>query len=232
MIGIAIEKIWWYKCSNSSLLTALNSASMPSGGHTSVTKWLNKAASTEIPFLPGIARVVFDNKQVIGKCYRVKANQSSVPSRVVTSMAYLLIDESNELHYQDTLKPSGWMFNDISETVVESIVQSFNQHNNLLRETRNNLLETSLAALKDTQILIKNEFSDNIDKTINQKNFAYQFKICSQCNIKSPSTNRICKSCKGKLIKPKIDDGKSATEKKHVTHYSYFKNKLTPNDMI
>ena len=104
---------------------------MPSGGHTPVTKWLNKAASTEIPFPPGIVRVVFDNEQVIGKCYRVKANQSSVPSSVVTSMAYLLIDGSNKLQYQDTLKPSGWMFDDISETVAESIVQSFNQHNNL-----------------------------------------------------------------------------------------------------
>ena len=80
-------------------------------------------------------------------------------------------------------------------------VQSFNQHNNLLLETRNNLLETSLPALKDTQILNENEFSDNIDKIINQKNIANQFKICSQCNIKCPSTNRICKSCKGKLIK-------------------------------
>ena len=49
------------------MLTALNSASMPSGGHTSVTKWLNKAASTEIPFLVYIVkvRVVFDNEQVI-----------------------------------------------------------------------------------------------------------------------------------------------------------------------
>ena len=128
-------------------------------------------------------------------------------------MTYLLIDERNELQSQDTLKLSRCMFDDISETVVESIVQSFNQHNNLLRETRNNLLETSLAALKATQILIKNEFSDNIDKIINQKNFANQFKICSQCNIKSPSTNRICKSCKGKLIKPKIADGESATKK-------------------
>ena len=51
---------------------------MPSGGHRSVTKWLNKAASTEIPFSPGIVRVVFDNEQVIGKRFRVKANQSPV----------------------------------------------------------------------------------------------------------------------------------------------------------
>ena len=101
------ENLVTYKCSNSSLLTALNSASMPSGGHTSVTKWLNKAASTEIPFPPGIVRVVFDNEQVIGKCYRVKANQSSVPSSVVTSMAYLLIHESSQLQYQATLKASG-----------------------------------------------------------------------------------------------------------------------------
>ena len=52
---------------------------MSSGGHTSVTKWLNKAASTEIPFPPVIVRAVFDNEQVTGKRYRVRTNQSSYP---------------------------------------------------------------------------------------------------------------------------------------------------------
>ena len=112
------------------------------------------------------------------------------------------------------------------------IVQSFNQHNNLFQETCNNLLETRLTALHGlTQRLNENKFSDNIDKIINQKNFANQFKSCSQCNLKSPSTNRICKSCKGKLIKPKIADGESATKKKPVNPYSLFKNKLLPNDV-
>ena len=146
-------------------------------------------------------------------------------------MAYLSIDESNKLQYQDALKPSGWMFDDISETVAKSIVQSFNQHNNLFRETHNNLLETSLAALKDTQILNENKFSDNIDKIINQKNFANQFKSCSQCNLESPSTNRICKSGKCNLIKPKIADGERATKRKPVNPYSHFKNKPIPNDI-
>ena len=92
-------------------------------------------------------------------------------------MAYLSIDASSELQCQDIPKPSGWMFDDISETVAESIVQSFNQHNNLFQETRNNLLETRLAALKDTLILNKNKFCENIDKIINQKNFASQFNV-------------------------------------------------------
>ena len=88
-----------------------------------------------------------------------------------------------------------------------------------------------MAALKDTQILNKNKFSDNIDKITNRKNFANQFKICSRCNLESPSTNRICKSCKGKLIKPKIADGESATEKKAVNPYSHFKSKPIPNNI-
>ena len=71
---------------------------------------------------------------------------------------------------------------------------------------------TFVAALKDPQILNESKFFDNIDKIINQKNFANEFKICPQCNLESPSTNGICKSCKGKLIKPKIADGENATE--------------------
>ena len=98
-------------------------------------------------------------------------------------------------------------------------------------QTCNNLLETSLAALKDTQILNENKFSDKIDKIINQKKFANQFKSCSQCNLKSPSTNRICKSGKCNLIKPKIADGERATKRKPINPYSHFKNKPTPNDI-
>ena len=55
---------------------------------------MNKAAESEIKSPKGIVRVVFNNKQVIGKRYRVKADQASVPAGVITSSAYLIIDDS------------------------------------------------------------------------------------------------------------------------------------------
>lgn len=68
------------KRSNNPLLSALNCSSKSSGSHTYLTSWLNSSASSEIEFPEGIERVVFDNEQIIGKRYRVKTNQSTVPA--------------------------------------------------------------------------------------------------------------------------------------------------------
>ena len=55
-------------------------------------------------------RVVFDYEQIIGKRYRVKANQSSVPTSVITSTIYLSIDESSQMQIDEYFKLSNWMF--------------------------------------------------------------------------------------------------------------------------
>ena len=75
------ENLITYQLSNNPLLSALlNCSSKPSGSHTYLTSWLNSSASSEIEFPEGIERVVFDNEQIIGKRYRVKTNQSTVPA--------------------------------------------------------------------------------------------------------------------------------------------------------
>ena len=48
------EGLITYKMSNSSLLSALNSKSKPSGSHTFITSWSNKSAECPIDFPPGV----------------------------------------------------------------------------------------------------------------------------------------------------------------------------------
>ena len=95
------ENLVTYKLSNNALLSALNSSTKPCGSHTFLSTWLNKAAESEIKFPNGIVGVVFDNEHVIGKRYRVKADQASVPASVITSSAYLIIDDSNNMQFED-----------------------------------------------------------------------------------------------------------------------------------
>ena len=73
------EALVTYKLSNRTQLSALNSKSKPYGLHTYITSWLNKLVANEIEFPPGAVQTVFDNEQVVGKRYHVKANQSTVP---------------------------------------------------------------------------------------------------------------------------------------------------------
>ena len=70
-------------------------------------------------------KVAFDNEQVIEKWSRVKANQSSVPSSVISSSAYISIDKTNDIQYNYDFKPANWMFKPIQETLLESIFDSF-----------------------------------------------------------------------------------------------------------
>ena len=145
------EGLITYKMSNSSLLSGLNSKSKSSGSHTFITSWLNKSAECPINFPPGVVRVVFDNEQVIGKRYRVKANQFSVTSSFISCSSYVSIDKTNDIQYSNDFKPANWMFKPIRETLLESIFDSFEQYNDLFQQTRNQLLSERLALIIGSQ---------------------------------------------------------------------------------
>ena len=140
-----------YKLSNNALLSALNSRTKPYGSYTFLSTWLNKTAGSEIKFPNGIVRVVFDNEQVIGKRYRVKADQALVPASVVTSSAYLIIDDSNNMQFEDTYKPSDWMFKSVDESLIDSIIDSFESNNGIFRVTHNKLLKERMCYFKITE---------------------------------------------------------------------------------
>jgi len=98
-----------------------------------LAKWLNESAANEIEFPPGIVRVVFDNEQVIGKRYRVKANQTSVPTSVTSSSVYLSIDKGNNIQTEEKFQPSNWMFDSLDETTMNALLDSFGQYNDTFR---------------------------------------------------------------------------------------------------
>ena len=76
-------------------------------------------------------RVVFDNEQIIGKRYRVKTNQSAVPASVISSSAYLSIDNKSKIQYDDRFMPSKWMFDSLDDVTINSVIESFDQYNNI-----------------------------------------------------------------------------------------------------
>ena len=87
--------------------------------------WLNKAASAKIEFPPRTVRVVFNTEQVIGKRYRVKTNQSSVPTSAITSAIYLSIDESSQMQSDEYFKLSNWMFDPVDNNLANALLDSF-----------------------------------------------------------------------------------------------------------
>ena len=102
--------------------------------------WLNNTASKCTKFPASFVGVVFDNEQVIGKWYRVKANQQSVLASVINS--------GNFSQHNKTFKPSKWMFRpNIDDAFTSKILKTFDEHNLLFRVTRNDFISENLGTL-------------------------------------------------------------------------------------
>ena len=140
---------------------------------------MNKALESEIKFPKGIVRVVFNNKQVIGKRYRVKADQASVPAGVITSSAYLIIDDSSNMLFEDIWKPSDWMFKSVDESLTDSIIDSFESNNGIFRVARNKLLEERISVILKSQKGEDSELFDCIGVLVKHRLEAEHFKICN-----------------------------------------------------
>ena len=144
------ENLVSFKLSNSALLTCLMASSSPSGSSTTLLNWLNKASLQPLTVPQGMVRLVFDNEQVVGKRYRVKAGQSTVPMSAITSHLYMLMDENCNIQYEDKYKPSNWMFNDINEEIEQIVLNSFDKYNDTFRSTRNNFIKKRLSVILDS----------------------------------------------------------------------------------
>ena len=220
-----------YKLSNRAQLSALNSKSKPSGLHTYITSWLNKLAANEIEFPPGVVQTVFDNEQVVGKRYHVKADQSTVPSSIIPSSIYLSIDKTNDIQNNENLRLVHLMFQPVDDILINKTINSFDEKNNTFRMARNNLLKERMDILAgDLKRRDDEELFDLINEIVKAKERATMFKFCPVCKEEAPFRNRACKLCKEKLIKlnDTFDINKTPLP---VDLYNHFKNKATENNV-
>ena len=120
-------------------------------------------------FPGGVVRCVFDNEQVIGKRYSVKAAKSAAPVSVITSHAYLLIDPESNFQTIEAMKPSSWMFEDMKDEQIYSLKNVTAEMSTYLRETRNTFISESLKVLKTSQRYEDSTCRDKIDNLVAEK---------------------------------------------------------------
>ena len=167
---------------------------------------------------------------MIGKRYHVKADQSSVRSSVISSSAYISIDKTNDIQYNYDFKPANWMFKPIQETLLECIFDSLEQYNDLFRQTRNQLLSERLALMIGSQeINADNEMQDDINRLVEEKKSAANFKMCLPCKQETPFSQKTCRLCKTKLVKYDVHFNDKASPK--VDPYDHFNVKPLENEI-
>ena len=226
------QNLLTYSLSNSKLLVNFNAATTPAGSYSFLKKWLSELSNEEIKVPSGDVRIVFDNEQVVGKIYRVKAEENKVPLSVITSHAYLKISKTSNLQYDSKLKPKYWMFNTLSQEQKLYFLAYPSKHNSYFRSTRNDLVASRITELVKQQNVSKNQITDFIDDLINAKVSSTLYKECVDCGGANDATYRVCRNCKGPLKVPvvpikypnEMSDGK-------YDAYKHFNFPINTNDV-
>ena len=119
------------------------------------------------------------------------------------------------------------MFKSVDESLIDSIIDSFESNNGIFRVTRNELLKERVSVILKSKKGEGTELFDCIDVLVKRRQEAEHFKICLQCNSKAPVTLKTCKVYKGKLARLEVSTEESQQEK--VNLYSHFKAKEKSN---
>ena len=98
-----------YCLTHSKQLTRFHGRTSPSGSYTYLTERLSSQASEPISYPKRLCKSVFDNEQVIGKTRTIKA-ENKVPMSVITSRAYISIDEKSKIQEDKAYCTSNWLF--------------------------------------------------------------------------------------------------------------------------
>ena len=114
------------------------------------------------------------------------------------------------------------------ETVMDAVLDSFNQYNDIFRQTRNELLAARMSVLMNAQNFCEDKQFDYVDN-LNPENTTHR-KICPNCNTEAPVSQRTCKLCKGKtLFRQEIEE--VIIDGREINPYSHFTVQPNANDV-
>ncbi|XP_060601916.1 uncharacterized protein LOC132755133 [Ruditapes philippinarum] len=181
-----------------------------------ISKWLADEASTPVEFPKGLVRTVFDNEQVIGKTYRIKAD-SKVPTSIVTSHLYICIDPESTIQNDEKFAPSNWLFDKPNDHQKALFLSEDENCVNVFRVTRNNLISRCLVSV---ELEHSNGSFDFIDSVLSRK--ACREKVCLHCGAENEFTGRKCTNCKGPLVHECQNFSDIYDKKNNLNPYSFF----------
>ncbi|XP_063952838.1 uncharacterized protein LOC135153566 [Lytechinus pictus] len=185
------ENIVMYSFTSSKLGANLMNHVSPAGSYrTLIIRCLDSSAEDSIAIPAGTSRCVFDNNQIIGKTYTIKRD-NKVPTSVMCSAAYISLNEE--------LKPSKWMWNSPPEKEGSDLLVFSSDYDDFFRDTRDKLLKQQIQKVYDEH---NQQSEDHIDKYVQEIKDAQTEKICIECGGANDVTYRICRACKGSLVKP------------------------------
>lgn len=183
---------------------------------------MSDQATTALNVPPGIVRSVFDNEQVIGKTYKVQA-ENKVPMSIVTSHIYISIDKCNEIQRDETFAPSNWLFGKPSQIQKQEFLNESKETVEFFRHSRNMFIKERMFSVRDEQNNSnENGIYDYVDEAVTRKIENENEKVCVSCGAENELTSRKCTNCKGYLVKEKPDMTDLYSRNSKIKPYKHF----------
>jgi len=104
----------------------------------------------------GLVKSIFDNSQKVGKTY-VISSTNIVPTSVITTHLWTVLDEHSDLQYKEELSPRNWIQRKLSLGQRSDLINLLSKPSMEYRITRNRFIQTCI------QVVIREcENEDNI----------------------------------------------------------------------
>lgn len=138
-----IENLLCYSYTNCKTYLNFLGERSPGGAYTFICNWLKEQSKEPIPYPDGLAKSVFDNSQKIGKTYLISGT-NIVPTSVITSHLWIILDQQNNMQKTETLSPRNWMFKSLSNEQRLLLIETLSKPSAELRVTRNRFIQYCL----------------------------------------------------------------------------------------
>jgi hypothetical protein len=192
-----VNNLIQFQSTQSKMLLNMNSKLYPGGSYSTVTNWLS-SQSVRSPVYPQHDCIVaFDNDQIVGKTWNVRAN-NKVNVSVVTSMC--AVEFESKQQFDHSIHPKLWFkYSDFTERLLDirnregkvyDLVHDthYRQLYMNLEEAINLIYKEQVAALKDDY------FFDDIDQSIADEPGMDQIK-CLLCGMQFKKSKIKCDKC-------------------------------------
>ncbi|XP_041466282.1 uncharacterized protein LOC121416832 isoform X2 [Lytechinus variegatus] len=221
------ENILIYSVSKSKLLPDALGGVSPAGTYYRLRKWLDHQAYHELPPLNGDVVIAFDNDQVVGKTYHVKAD-NKVRVSVITSIC--AFEEDGKLQEQGELKPSNWQdkrrdqFENLVHPKSEINVQASELH---YKELYRSLSDAISEIIHEQRHNGDGKLTDDIDMHVSQNAFDREYRLCPSCSESNRRNKRICAYC-GERLRIRADAGDGDEESSEGSKTSGLEHRFAP----
>ncbi|KAH3737424.1 hypothetical protein DPMN_044017 [Dreissena polymorpha] len=230
-----------YQATQSKLCINLNSKVHPCGAYKTVNNWLTNHGSIPLPFPKDNCIVVFDNDQIIGKSWYIKAD-NKVNASIVTS--FCAVEFNSRLQFDKSLHPKVWFkYSDYKEKLAEirnregDVYSSvYDLHYMTVQTQLNDVIQNVYTEQKSSYQ--NGVFTDTIDKSALEMSHKDSI-TCVKCSTVYKKSKIKCDNCHANIRecnKRTIQEESTSFQNEHaqkkinITEKEFLFQKKTQND--